>query len=323
MQNRLILGMTCLMALVACRLNIPHPSTQTSSASNATGNTSKTTASNKPPVTRERIAPAMSPTGLKYRVLERFPNQFFCDPDAYPVASADEAELARKYLPELQANQEEFQAILTHTGLSGLRPFSDEQTLLIYREHKRLRAIYFEPVGDRYQFQLQIIEGKQQGFVVKGVVDRNGSVTVQERESSIVDCPICLAAQTQIDTPKGSVTVTDLRVGDIVWTADESGVRLAATIEKTVRVPAPSNHRTVHIVLEDGRELWVSPGHPTTDEHTIADLRTGDFLNGGRIVRLEEEAYRQPATYDILPSGRTGYYWANGILIGSTLAEVR
>ena len=25
------------------------------------------------------------------------------------------------------------------------------------------------------------------------------------------------------------------------------------------------------------------------------------------------------ATYDVLPSGETGFYWANGVLLGSTL----
>src|SRR3989442_783087 len=30
--------------------------------------------------------------------------------------------------------------------------------------------------------------------------------------------------------------------------------------------------------------------------------------------------HAQPYTYDLLPSGDTGFYWANGILVGSTLA---
>src|SRR5689334_17099835 len=51
-----------------------------------------------------------SPTELKYKVLDEFPNLFFCDPDYYPVARADEADLAKQKFPELQADQEEFQA---------------------------------------------------------------------------------------------------------------------------------------------------------------------------------------------------------------------
>jgi hypothetical protein len=331
MQTRLILGMTCTLALVACRPDTPQTLTPASSASDTTGNAGKTISiatpnqpsTNKSSLTPEGISFGTSPTELKYRVLDFFPNQFFCDPDVYPVARADEAELARQHLPELQANPEEFQAILKRKGLSGSRTFTDEQTLLIYREHKKLGAFHFEPADGNYHFQLQIREGKQQGFLIKGFVDSSGSVTVQEREPSLATCPVCLAPQTQIATPKGPVAVADLRVGDPVWTADASGVRLAATIVKTVRVPVPPSHRMVHVVLEDGRELWISPGHPTVDERSITDLRTGDFLSGGRIIRIAEGAYQQPATYDLLPSGRTGYYWANGILIGSTLANAR
>ncbi|MSQ47779.1 MAG: hypothetical protein EXR78_05215 [Deltaproteobacteria bacterium] len=321
MQTRLVLGMTCLIALMACRPNTPSPLPQTSSASHPPRDTSKTNSMDQPAGTRERIAPAMSPTELKYRALDLFPNPFACDPDEYPVARADAADLAKIRFRELQANSEEFQVILRHTGLSGSTTFSDAQIRLIDREYQKLQAISLESAGNRYQFQLQISESKQEDFLIKGIVDNDGIVTVQEREPSVVTCPVCLAPQTQIATPTGPVAVADLRVGDAVWTADMLGTRLAATIEKTVRVPAPSTHRMIHVVLEDGRALWSSPGHPTVNEQRIADLRVGDFLSGGRITRLEEEPYKGSATHDILPSGRTGYYWANGILIGSTLVN--
>jgi hypothetical protein len=35
----------------------------------------------------------------------------------------------------------------------------------------------------------------------------------------------------------------------------------------------------------------------------------------------ERVAYAEPETYDVLPAGATGCYWANGILVGSTLAR--
>ncbi|MDO8689034.1 MAG: Hint domain-containing protein [Dehalococcoidia bacterium] len=258
---------------------------------------------------------------MKYQVSDQFPNLFYCDPDYYPVARGDEADLALQRFPELQANQEEFQAILDHNGLSGLTAFTGEQKLLIYRAHKKLGAILVEPSGDTYQFQLQIEVSKGQGFIIKGSIDRNGSITVQQRQPSFPTCPICLAAHTRIDTPVGPVAVEDLGVGDAVWTLDTTGERVAATILKTVRVFAAPDHQMVHIVFNDGRELWASPGHPTTDGRTMDDLRPGDLLGGGHITRLERVSYDQPATYDLLPSGGTGFYWANGILIGSTLAD--
>ncbi len=114
-----------------------------------------------------------SPTELKYLVLSQFPNLFFCDPDFYPVARADEADLARQHFPELQANAEEFQAILNHNGLGGLTAFTDEQKLLICREHKKLSAVYFEPSGDSYQFRLEIADNEK-GFIVKGLLIATG-----------------------------------------------------------------------------------------------------------------------------------------------------
>jgi len=261
-----------------------------------------------------------SPTELKYRVLGEFPDLFFCDPDYYPVARADETDLARERFPDLQANDEEFQAILSHTGMSGRASFKDQQKLQIYREHKRLAAVLFEISGDQYRFQLQVSKSDGQGTLITGFIDREGVIMVLERQPGIATCPICLAAGTWIDTPDGPVTVEDLQPGDMIWTLDQSGRRIQAALLKTVRVFVPASHRVVHILLDDGRQLWASPGHPTAGGRKVGDLRTGDLLDGGRVIRLDRVRYDQPATYDILPSGGTGLYWANGILLGSTLA---
>ena len=75
----------------------------------------------------------------------------------------------------------------------------------------------------------------------------------------------------------------------------------------------------VHILLADGRELWASAGHPTVDGRPLGALRAGDRLDGARIVSANREPYTQRFTYDILPSGATGQYWANGVLLASTL----
>jgi len=263
----------------------------------------------------------LSPAELKYRVLDQFPDFFFCDPDFYPVAREDEMVLAQARFPELQANQGEFQAILSRNGLSGTTIFADDQKLLIYREHKKLNAIRFELAGDTYQFQIQTgVEG-QQGSLIAGTVDGNGSIDIRKRESGFPSCPICLAAGTRIDTPRGAVAVENLRVGDPVWTMNEAGERVSAKILKTSRVPVPASHQVVHAILSDGRELWASPDHPTPDGRVLGNLKVGDLLDGTQVTLIELLAYKGPATYDILTSGDTGFYWANGILMGSTLAE--
>lgn len=137
-------------------------------------------------------------------------------------------------------------------------------------------------------------------------------------------CPICLAGNTLIDTPNGLVPVKDLREGMLVWTGpsdvDVSGPRQMATVLKTSRTIVPDGHEMVRLVLADGRKLLASPGHPTADGRRIGTLSSGDLVNGIRVVSAERIPYEEDYTYDILPSGGTGTYWANGILIGSTLA---
>jgi Hint domain-containing protein len=262
---------------------------------------------------------SLTPTQLKYRVLDEFPDFFFCDPDFYPIAREDEMVLALQRFPEVQSNPEEFQAILEQNGLAGVTSFTDEQKLLVYREHKKLNAVYFELVGDKFQFQIQTgLEG-QQGLLIKGTVDGNGSIDIQQRDDSFPSCPICLAAGTLIDTPRGAVSVESLQVGDQVWTMNEAGERVSAVLLKTGHVRVPDTHQVVHVLLDDGRELWASPGHPTADGRSLAALKVGDVLDGARVTLVERMPYRGPATYDVLPAGSTGFYWAEGILMGSTL----
>ena len=262
---------------------------------------------------------SLSPTELKYRVLDKFPDFFFCDPDFYPIAHDDELTLALQRFPDLQANQEEFQTILKHTGLGSVVTFTDDQKLLIYRDHKKLNAVYFELVVDKFQFQIQTGMEGQEGFIVKGTINGNGSVDVQQRESSFPACPICLAAGTLIDTPRGAVRVESLQVGDQVWTMNEAGKRVMAVILQTGSVKVPETHQIIHFILSDGRELWASPGHPTADGRRLADLKVGDVLDSARVTLVERVLYQGNATYDLLPSGSTGFYWANRILMGSTL----
>lgn len=264
---------------------------------------------------------SLSPTELKYRVLDQFPDFFFCDPDFYPIAREDEMVLAQQRFAELQANPEEFQAILNRNGLLGRTTFSDEEKLLIYREHKKLDAIFFEVSGDSYQFQIQTGADGQQGSIITGTIDANGSIEIQKQEPSFPTCPICLAAGTLIDTPRGRVAVENLRIGDPVWTMNAAGERVPAELLKLGSARVPSNHQVIHILLNDGRELWASPGHPTADGQALGGLKVEDLLDGAHVILIERVPYAATLTYDLLPSGDTGFYWANGILIGSTLTR--
>jgi len=132
-------------------------------------------------------------------------------------------------------------------------------------------------------------------------------------------CPICLAKDTLIDTPLGAIPVQDLQKGMPVWTVNKLGSRLVAIIIETSKTAAPPDHKMVKLILSDGRTLLVSPGHPTAKDLTVGDLQSGDLYDGARIISADRVFYADGYTYDILPSGDTGEYFANGILIGSTL----
>lgn len=132
-------------------------------------------------------------------------------------------------------------------------------------------------------------------------------------------CPICLASNTMIATPNGDMKVTDLKIGMSVWSPSAQGKKVARTIIKVAKTPVPSMHLVIHLVLSDKRQVWVSPNHPIMDGRPVATLQVGDVYDGANIVSSELVPYWDAATYDLLPSGETGEYWANGILMGSTL----
>jgi len=263
----------------------------------------------------------LSPSQLKYAVLEEFPDFFYCDPDDYPVAHGDEMPLALERFSEIQANTDEFRAILKYNGLAAQTNFTEDQKLLIYREHKKLTAILMEPAGSQYRFWIRTQSQDRMGHNITGVIDGEGNISIREVIPGTVDCPICLAAGTEIDTLDGLISVEDLQEGDLVWTVDTTGKRILAPILKVGSTYAPVGHRMIHLTLADGRKIWASPGHPATDGRALGDLVVGDFLNGIRVTGVERVPYSQEFTYDLLPAGRTGFYWANGILVGSTLID--
>jgi hypothetical protein len=139
----------------------------------------------------------------------------------------------------------------------------------------------------------------------------------------IRNCPICLAKDTLIDTPRGAVSVQSMEVGTSVWTVNEFGERVQGVVTEVSEVPVPDTHQMVALVLSDGRTVRVSPGHPTVDGRTAGELSAGDLYEGSFVVTSDRVSYGDGATYDILPSGATGFYWANDILLDSTLHERR
>src|SRR6266853_2574105 len=119
----------------------------------------------------------------------------------------------------------------------------------------------------------------------------NDTATTEIYTLSLHDAlPICLAATTRIATPDGAIPVSDLRAGMLVWTVD-AGKRVAAPIAIVRHTPAPFGHRVIRIVLADGRAVVASPGHPTGDGRRVGELKSGDLLDGSRVVTMDVLPY--------------------------------
>jgi hypothetical protein len=265
----------------------------------------------------------LSTAELKYRLLDAFEPLSYCDPDEYPVPHDDEPEKAEAAFPAIQADEPTFTAILDRLGMIRNTDFSADEKLAVYRQWKQLNAITLTTVaGDRAAFDLltETDPGMGQGVRSKGTIDVRGAIVVESSEPAfLVGCPICLSRWTPIATPYGQVAVQTLAVGDLVWTVNAAGDRVATSVAAVGHVAVPSTHELIHLALGDGREVRASPGHQLADGRRLGDLLAGDSVDGTRVVSVQAMAYGQPFTYDLLPSGSTGLYWASGILLRSTL----
>ncbi len=261
---------------------------------------------------------------LKVALIEAFGSLLYCDPDEYPVAHGDPAELAAQHLPEIRADAPTWAAIATHLGLDPGADPDPKAVLAIYQLWKQLRAVELTSIGTDFGFdELFIPRGAQDGAGehVTGSIGPDGTIVIGSREpSGPPPCPICLARGTAILTPNGPIAVESLAVGDAIWTLDRSGGRVVGHVLTVADTPVPASHRVVHLVLADGRTVIASPGHPLADGRSLGDLRSGTVVDGSTVLSVDLVAYSGGRTFDLVVSGPTGVYLAgDGIPLASTI----
>lgn len=270
------------------------------------------------------VGAQLSVYDLKFKVIDSVGVPVYCDPDIYPISrDGGEVASATAEYPKIRAQADLYSAILAHEHLPAGDLTTPEQ-VTVYRANKLLNALSLAQSGNEYAFEYRATsQGQAPIELVKGSVRVDGTVTVASKTpSGRPNCPICLAASTLIATPGGSVRVVDVKVGMLVWTATTGGERVAAPVVEVGSIQVPAGHMMVHLVLADGRELLASPGHRTADGRALGSLAAGDALDGSTIKLRELVPYTSDRTYDLLPAGATGTYWANGILLSSTLAAL-
>ena len=272
-----------------------------------------------PPTTTETSTITYNPTQLEYLVFDRFPDYFWCDPDFYPVARPGaELAAAQDQFPSIMADQEEFQAILDYLNMDNKQSYTHEEQLLVYRQYKKLTiALQFTQSGSIYDFVIRT--GENQGWKYTGTITAGGTITITSKEASFNTCPICLSKGTMIDTPEGPMPVETLREGTVVWSMEISGNRVAEPVVKVSQTEVPEQWMMVKIMLSDGRSVTASPGHPSADGRALGEYLAGEILDRSVITSVEYLPYEYATTFDLLPGGSTGLYWANSILLGSTL----
>jgi hypothetical protein len=257
---------------------------------------------------------------LKYRLIDTIGQPLFCGPPVVRVPSDDEASQEVAALRSQDAAT--FDAIVRHEKLDATHLTADDDRRIV-QQVQVLQALQLQADGQLFRFDY--IAGRPSPEHVVGTIDDHGVISLESHDPTQFPgrggCPICLAAADRIATPGGPIPVAELHPGMLVWTVD-AGQRVAAPIAIVSHTPAPFGHRVVRVALADGRAVVASPGHPTADGRRVGELNLGDLLDGSRIVAIDLLPYAGD-TWDLLPLSSTGEYWANGVLLGSTLATNR
>ena len=260
---------------------------------------------------------------LRLLLMDQLGERWYCDPDEYPIAHGTELERALERWDEMLAEGVIFKAVAARLGINVAAAVTDAQKQAIYHVWKNALSIPLDPVGnDQYRFDYLAVPlpGNEMGTRTAGIIDATGKITIeQQAPAGEPPCPICLARGTTIDTPDGPVAVEALRIGDPVWTMDAEGRRIRGTVIAIGSTEAPDTHHVIRMTLADGRAATASPGHPLADGRQLGALAVGDDVDGSRIVSLETLPYGGGETFDLVASGATGAYFADGIALGSTL----
>lgn len=180
---------------------------------------------------------------------------------------------------------------------------------LISESGEEITIDYLERVNNPIKGVYNLhLDSKEHNFFAEGILVHNLKYVP------------CLSYLTKIATPQGDINVSEIKEGQLVLTFDKKGKVIAAPVIKISKNAVSDTHKMINLVLEDGRQLFVSPYHPTPNGKCICELKIGEKYDGSIVLGLELVPYNNGYTYDILPAGDTGGYWANTIMMGSTLA---
>ena len=148
---------------------------------------------------------SLTPTELKYRLRAEFDDKIFlCGPPVV-AASSDSSSLDEQFTM-IRQDEEVFRTILQHNDLSLSGPWSDQEKIIVIREHNILSAVTLQPSGDEYRFSLWVpndgtIELTQEPvedtepqmpknvISIEGFIDQTGVISIIAKEPFFYECP--------------------------------------------------------------------------------------------------------------------------------------
>jgi hypothetical protein len=282
----------------------------------ATQDSTPTIADTTPPPPPAR---RYSKARLQLKLLKKY-GLNWCDDNMYPVGrTVSDEEIAGQLALYQQKDPQLYREVQRDFKVHPDSTPTLKENQMVFSRFRRARAIRLTLKDDRYHFEF--FAGLPRAQKIIGSIGKTGDVEIDKKIPGGPNCPKCLAENTVISTPSGLVKVTDLFPGMSVWTMDQNGNRQSKALLRVQKVPVPESHQMLQLKLEDGRKVLVSPLHPDRFGCPLKDLHKGDLLDGSRIKGYSFRQYESGYTYDLLPAGGTGLYWANGILIGSTMNE--
>ncbi len=180
-----------------------------------------------------------------------------------------------------------------------------------------LDCVDWGEVAEAGLFGLGIGELAAGAFAVEGA----GALEAAEAEEACAggacEGGACFAPETKVATADGEVAIADIKVGDKVWSKDETTGE--TTLEVVARRYVTPNEQLLDLdVSADGREelIRATPAHPFWVDGqgwtSAGDLRAGDQfdLRSGKhavLARIEKET-RRSSVYNLEVAGSHSYF---------------
>lgn len=105
-------------------------------------------------------------------------------------------------------------------------------------------------------------------------------VDVSVGDSCPFNCPMCVVPDTEITTPAGNRKISELNIGDAVYSYNENSDRRMSDIIDEIFV-REIDEEIYEITLEDGQKLLITKEHPTFVNNKYipaSELKVGDEL---------------------------------------------